>query len=1022
MDEAALEDLTMAWFGDLGYQTAFGPDILDERGDVTEVILWKRFEAALGRINPGVPAPLLNQAIRQFKRSLTEEVDQIRCNRQFQTMLIEGIPIQQREGASTKTVIVRLVDRHNPDANDWLAVNQVEVWNESNHRIPDIVVYLNGLPISVFELKTFANEEVYLVNGFKQLQTYKKEIPQLFLTNEILVASNGQFARIGSLTAGWDRFMPWRVLEGPEDAPERYTMELETMLYDLFNHEHLLEYIHDYILFLDQRSSPAKIIAGYHQSHAARSAFSRTLEEVEKDGRGKIGVVWHTQGSGKSLTMAFLTGLIVRDTERLQNPTVLVITDRKDLDGQLFGTFGAAREFLRQEPERIENKDDLIARLSGRQYGGIIFSTIQKFLPKVKGELMGVLSDRSNIIVIADEAHRSQYDFLDGFAANLNEAFPNASFIGFTGTPIAFEDRDTRGVFGEDISIYDLKQSILDRSTVNIYLEQRRIPLITTEESKLIDEAFEAATEGEEEAITERAKRRWTRLEAAFGAEKRLEAIVEHMIPHIEERRESMPDGKVMIVCATRRICVRLHDMIREERPDWYSERDDEGEMKVIMTGSAADSDGWGEHIRNATRRSQLANRFRDPESDFRVAIVCDMWLTGFDAPSLSTMYIDKPMKGHGLMQALARVNRAFKDKSGGYVVDYFGLQKKIAEAVEQYTARKGRGEVVIDADTAESLLKEKHEVVTTMFHGIDYSGYWEREPLEMERLRKLMLERINTLQTRDIQASQRRFGQAMSDLNRAYNLAKTSDYARKVRGDVKLFQALHGYINHRKPEELKDPELLDTAIQQILDQSVAPTGLSDILGISDARSIFDAEFVAHIQGIEQKNLAQAALEELLRGEIKNLKKKNTVRSRRFSEMLEATLQRYRDGDNEDIQRVIDELLEVVKSINEAEKRGEDMGLSEPEYAFFEALETDVESVRELGDDVLCEIAKELTVAIRENITIDWDVSTKKQAQLRLLLRDILDKFGYPRSEQEEAVKIVLEQAKLSAEIQTEEE
>lgn len=1019
MDEAALENLTMAWFDNLGYQTAHGKDIIHERGDTSEVILWKRFGDALERINPGVPGLLLNHAIRQFKRSLTEEADQIRCNRQFQNMLIEGIPIQQREGSSTKTVIVKLVDRYNVDANDWLVVNQVEVWNEGNQRFPDIVVYLNGLPISVFELKTFANEEVYLVNGFKQLQTYKKEIPQLFLTNEILVTSNGKFARFGSLTAGWDRFMPWRDMN---DTKENYEDELETMLYDLFNREHLIEYIHDYILFLDPRSSPAKIIAGYHQSHAASSAFSRTLEEVEKDGRGKIGVVWHTQGSGKSLTMAFLTGLIVRDTERLQNPTVLVITDRKDLDGQLFGTFGAAREFLRQEPERIENKNDLIARLSGRRYGGIIFSTIQKFLPKVKGESMGVLSERSNIVVIADEAHRSQYDFLDGFAANLNIAFPNASFIGFTGTPISFEDRNTREVFGEDISIYDLKQSILDRSTVNIYLEKRRIPLVTTEESKLIDEAFEAATEGEEEAITERAKRRWTRLEAAFGAEKRLKAIIEHMIPHIEERRSppaGMINGKVMIVCATRRICVKLHDMIREERPDWYSEKDNEGQIKVIMTGSASDSNSWGEHIRNATRRGQLANLFRDPESGFRVAIVCDMWLTGFDAPSLSTMYIDKPMKGHGLMQALARVNRAFKDKSGGYVVDYFGLQKKIAEAVEQYTASKGRGQVIIDADTAESLLKEKHEVVTSMFHSIDFSKYWDSEPLKMNELKKQMLERINTLQIRDIQASQRRFGQEMSNLNRAYNLAKTSDYARKVRGDVRLFQSLQGHINHRKPEELKDPELLDTAIQQILDQSVAPTGLSDILGITDTRSIFDADFVAHIQGIEQKNLAQAALEELLHGQIKNLKKRNAVRSKRFSEMLEATLQRYRDGDNEDVQRVIDELLDVLKSINEAEERGENMGLSEPEYAFFEALETDVESVRQLGDEVLCEIAKELTVAIRENTTIDWSLSKRKQANMRLLLRDILDNFGYPRSEQEEAVKVVLEQAKLASEVQT---
>ena len=1015
MNEHDLEELAMAWFDKIGYQIAHGPDIepggsTQERADYQEVILWNRFDAALERLNPDAPASVLRDAKRNFRRRLGEETNLIRSNRVFQEMLTEGIRIEHREGGETRTIAVRLIAREDLELNDYLAVNQVTVHHDRNHRIPDIVVFINGLPISVIELKSFVRERVTLLDAFKQLETYKKEIPLLFQTNQILVASNGVHSRFGSLTSGWDRFMPWRAM-GFEFKVE---MELEFMLNELFNKEMLIEYIFDFVLFQSKRTGPVKIIAGYHQYHAAKAALERTTEEVMKQGRGRIGVIWHTQGSGKSLTMTFLTGLIARE-KQLGNPTVLVVTDRKDLDGQLFQTFDSAKDYLRQEPIQIEDKNDLVTQLSGRKFGGVIFSTIQKFLPKEAGARMELLSDRTNIVIMADEAHRSQYDMLDGFAAHLNDAFPNASFIGFTGTPISFEDRDTRGVFGDDISIYDLKQSILDESTVNIYYDKQVRKLFTSKESEAIDEAFEAATDGEETAVTERAKRRWSRLEAAFGAENRLKEIVAHMVPHIQSRAESFPKGKSMIVCATRRICVRLHDLLKEAHPEWYSEKDEEGAMKVIMTGSAADSAEWGEHIRSSSRRGTLGDRFRDTESDFKIAIVCDMWLTGFDAPSLSTMYIDKPMKGHGLMQALARVNRAFKDKEGGVIVDYFGLSARIAEAVNHYTASKGRGKVVLAIEEAELILIECHGVVKDMFHTIDHSEYWITEPLEKERIRRQMLDRINTLVSRDPEASKRRFGHHVSRLNKAWNLAKASNAARALRDDIKLYQALHGYINQKAPEEQKDPGILDSAIQQILDDTITSEGLVDIVGIGNERSIFDDAFLARVKEIEEKNLAQAALEQLLRGQILTLKSANVVQSRKFSEMLESTLKRYRDGDLEDIQNVIDELLELGTQMKAANDRGEDLGLTYEELAFYDALEDNEVAVRQMGEGKLSEIAKAMAERVKELWTVDWAFSERKQAEFRVMLRDLLEEYGYPPEECERAVETVLEQAKLTA-------
>ncbi len=1019
MNEDDLEGLAMAWFERLGYETAHGPNIApdgpaEERAEPQDVILWGRFKAALARVNPHASSAVLDDALRIFKRRMADETNLAKCNAVFQEMLVEGIRVEERTASGTETVAVHLVDRDNQQNNNFLVVNQMEIIYDRNYRIPDIVVYLNGLPIGVMELKTFAREEVYLQNAYKQLQTYKRELPMLFETNQLLVASNGAYARFGSLTAGWDRFMPWRAMEGEVDPTK---MELQIMIESLFQPSMLVEYIHDFVLFQQKAGQTIKIAAGYHQYHAAKAALQRTKEEVEKSGRGKIGVIWHTQGSGKSLTMTFLAGLIVKSMS-LDNPTVLVVTDRNDLDGQLFATFDSAREYLRQEPVNIESKEDLIQTLAGKQYGGIVFSTIQKFMPSEKDARMEILSDRTNIIIMADEAHRSQYDLLDGFAAHLNDAFPNASFIGFTGTPISFSDRDTRRIFGDDISIYDIKKSIEDKSTVKLYYDNQKRDLTTKQSAEQIDEALAAATEFEEQATTERAKRAGSRLQTIFGAASRLEEIVNHMEPHILARWESFPSGKSMIVCATRRICVDVHDLLKERHPDWYSERDDEGVMKVIMTGSASDADEWGEHIRSGSRRMELGNRFKDPESDFKIAIVCDMWLTGFDAPSLSTMYIDKPLKGHGLMQALARVNRAFKDKTGGVIVDYFGLAGEIAKAVNHYTTTTGAAhQVMYDIGDAEILLKEKHEVVKNQFHGIRHEGYWSLPALEKEDLRVAMLERINGLVPRDTKASRRRFGQAMAELNKAWNLAKASNSASALRDDIKLYQALHGYINLRAPEEHKDPELLNSAIRQIVDEAITPKGLIDLVGLGQEQSIFDDAFIARVKKMEQKNLAQAALEQLLRGKLNDLKRTNAVRERKFSEMLQATLDRYRDSDHEEIQSLIDDMLRLGKELMEADLRGEGLGLSVEEFAFFESLELNEAAVREMGDDVLCDIARDIALVVKDfKKDYAWlDGNRKAMSKFRVALKKVLKKYNYPPDQRKAAIETVLEQARLSA-------
>jgi type I restriction enzyme R subunit len=720
-------------------------------------------------------------------------------------------------------------------------------------------------------------------------------------------------------------------------------------------------------------------------------------------------VVWHTQGSGKSLTMVFYAGRIIREPA-MANPTIVVLTDRNDLDDQLFGTFARCAELLRQPPVQAESRAHL-RQLLRVEAGGVIFTTIHKFFPEEKGDRHPVLSERRNIVVIADEAHRSQYDFIDGFARHMRDALPHASFIGFTGTPIERHDANTRAVFGDYISIYDIQRAVQDGATVPIYYESRLAKLDLPEELKpKIDEEFEEVTEGEELERKEKLKTKWAQLEAIVGAEKRLRLVAQDIVEHFERRCEAL-EGKGMIVCMSRRICVALYDEIVRLRPEWHHEDDEQGALKVVMTGSASDPVAWQLHVRNKPRREALANRFRDPNDPFKLVIVRDMWLTGFDAPSLHTMYLDKPMRGHGLMQAIARVNRVFRDKPGGLVVDYLGLAHELKAALATYTESGGAGRTALDQDEAVAVMQEKYEVCCGLFHGFDRSKW--TSGTAQERLGLLPAAQEHILAQEN---GKDRCLRAVRELSQAFALAVPHEAALAIRDDVAFFQAVAAVLAKRAPGDARPEEELDHAVRQIISRAVAPEGVVDIFAAAGLQkpdiSILSEEFLAEVRGMPQKNLAVELLQKLLKGELKERRRKNVVQARSFAEMLEQTIRRYQNRAIEAAQ-VIEELIALAKEMREANARGEKLGLSEDELAFYDALETNDSAVQVLGDQTLRTIARELVQAVRKNVTIDWTLRENVRAQLRVLVKRILRRYGYPPDKQEKATQTVLEQAEV---------
>ncbi len=1027
LNESVIEEAALAWLEALGYTVLAGPDIAPdepgaERASFEDVVLAGRLRDALERLNPHLPPEALDEAFRKVLRP--ESAALLQNNRAFHRMLVDGVPVEyRRPDGSIAGDAASLVDFDEPLRNNWLAVNQFSVKEGQHTRRPDIVLFVNGLPLVVLELKNAADESATIWTAFRQLQTYKQQIPSLFVYNAALVISDGVEARMGSLTANHERFLPWRTVEGEVVAPGSMP-QLQVLVRGVFEPYRLLELVRYFIVFEDVGDGRVeKKLAAYHQFHAVNKAIESTIAASGPAGSRRAGVVWHTQGSGKSLTMVFYTGRLVLHTA-MQNPTVVVLTDRLDLDNQLFGVFARCHELLRQTPVQAENRDDLRGKLKVVS-GGIIFSTIQKFLPP-ENSAGEPLSERRNIVVIADEAHRSQYGFdakLDtasgdltyGFAQRVRDALPNASYLGFTGTPIELTDRNTRHVFGDYIDIYDIHQAVADGATVPIYYENRVAKLDLAEADKpRIDAEFEEVTEGEELERKEALKSKWTALAAIVGTEKRLSLIAADLIAHFEQRLDAI-EGKAMIVCMSRRICVDLYQQIIKLRPDWHSEDDKQGVIKIVMTGSAGDPADWQPHIRTKTRREALALRFRDPADPFKLVIVRDMWLTGFDAPSLHTMYIDKPMRGHGLMQAIARVNRVFRDKPGGLVVDYLGLTDQLRLALADYTMSGGKGRAAVNQADAVAAMLEKYEVCCDLFHGFDWSGWTEGNP--SERLSLLPAAQEHILDQEDGSA---RLNQAVGELSKAFALAVPDEEALRIRDDVAFFQAVRtALVKTTASGRPLSNEHLDHAVRQIVSQAIAPDQVIDVFSAAGLAkpdiSILSDEFLAEVRGLPQKNLAVELLRKLLNDEIKSRSQTNLVQSRAFSEMLERSVRSYQNRAVETAE-VIEELIQLAKDLLAAAQRGEETGLTTEELAFYEALEVNDSAVQVLGDDVLRTIARELVEAIRRTITIDWMVRETVRARLRVMVKRILRKHGYPPDKQEKATQTVLEQAELLSE------
>ncbi|MCC5975572.1 MAG: type I restriction endonuclease subunit R [Rubellimicrobium sp.] len=1031
LSEAQVEAILLDQLGSLGYaclnDAVSGPDgSAPEREAYSDTILARRLREAIARLNPEIPEEAREDAMRRVlaleRPSLIEE------NRRLHRAMVEGVPVEFRaEDGTIRGDAVRLVDPEDR-LNDWLAIAQFTVTQNGITRRPDVVVFLNGLAVGVIEVKKPGDEAATLGAAFNQLQTYKAQIPALFRTNAVLVTTDGMKARVGSLTADQERFMPWRTTDGVDVAPKG-APEMSVLIEGVFHRGRLLSLLQDFTVFGDTPAGIVKIIAGYHQFHAVKRAVASTVEASRGDGDRKAGVIWHTQGSGKSLLMAFYAGQLVRDPA-MENPTIVVMTDRNDLDDQLFATFSMCRDLIRQTPVQADSREDLQAALA-RASGGVVFTTIQKFAPE-KGEAYPMLTDRRNVVVIADEAHRSQYGFKAriektgamayGFAKHLRDALPNASFIGFTGTPIEQGDVNTPAVFGNYIDVYDISRAVEDGATVPIYYESRLARIELPEEEKpRVDAEIEALTEDEAVSEQERLKRKWSTVEALVGSEKRLRMVAEDLVAHFEARVQAM-DGKAMAVCMSRRICVDLYDRIVALRPDWHSDDDNTGQVKIVMTGSASDPQPWQLHIGGKARRDLLAKRAKDPADPLKLVIVRDMWLTGFDAPSMHTMYVDKPMRGHGLMQAIARVNRVFRDKPAGLIVDYIGIAQNLKSALGQYSAADQEQAGINEAEAVSALL-ERLDVVRAMFHGFDYAAGLAGSPQQRLVTLAAALDWILARQDEAAQreddkeakkAAHRRFQDAVLALSKAFALCSASDAARVVRDEVGFFQTVRAAMVKAADPSGQSGAGRDLAIRQIVNDAVTSTEIVDILSAAGLASpdisILSDEFLAEVGQMEKKNLALEALRKLLNDEIRSRSRSNVIETRKFSDRLEEAIARYHTNAISTVE-VLQELIAMAKELREARRRGEEEGLTPEEVAFYDALADNQSAVEVLGNDKLKVIAHELLKGLQATVTVDWAHRDSARARLRSLVKRILRKYGYPPDLQDEAVRGVLAQA-----------
>lgn len=1053
ISEDDVEQAMLQWLATQGWSVAHGPDISPpdaktpgtERASYRDVVLAQRLRDAIARLNPHIPAGARDDTLRKVLNPNAPGL--VNTNRQLHRWLVDGVPVEFQKDGETRGDRVRLLDFGSVAANDWLAVNQFSVQGHKLNRRPDVVLFVNGLPLVVVELKNPGDEDADIWAAWNQLQAYQEDIPDLFHANALQVISDGIQARMGSLTADKERFMAWRTIDGVTTDPLGPMRELETLTLGLFQPKLLLEYLRHFILFEDE-GKWVKKVAGYHQFHAVRAVVQSVLKASAPGGSRKGGVVWHTQGAGKSIEMTCLAGALMAHPG-MGNPTLVVVTDRNDLDNQLFGVFAGASEMLRETPVQADTRPELRRLLANRPSGGIIFTTIQKFTPGEDEDMFPVLSDRRNIVVICDEAHRSQYGFEAkltgkpvrkngkaaandaqalqaaeatpkdyapsagasgvryGYAQHLRDGLPGATFVAFTGTPVSLDDRDTRAVFGDYVHIYDIEQAVKDGATVPIYYESRLAKLDLKEgETALLDDEVDELTEDEEGDAAKVARlRRWAALEQLVGAPPRIQKVAADIVTHFESRQAAM-DGKAMVVAMSREICVHLYNAIVALRPDWHNDDPAQGAIKVVMTGSASDKALLKPHIYPKDVRKRLETRFKNPADPFKLVIVRDMWLTGFDAPCLHTMYVDKPMRGHNLMQAIARVNRVFKDKPGGLVVDYIGIANELKAALADYTQAKGRGKPTIDAHEALAVLQEQMDVLHDLLHGVEYADFrtkaWQLLPGVANHVLGL-------------DDGKKRFADTVLAATKAFALCCTLDEALAHRDELAFLQAVKAALTkHEGTDKKLTDEQKEHALRQIISRAVVSDEVIDIFSAAGLKrpdiGVLSDEFLEDVRHMKERNLAVELLERLLKGQIKSRFKTNVVQSAKFSELLQQSLTRYRNRAIETAQ-VIEELIEMAKKFQEAAQRGDALGLNHDELAFYDALAVNEAAVRELGDETLKKIAVELTISLRKSVTVDWSKRETVRAKLRVMVKTLLKRYKYPPDRQEEATETVLKQA-----------
>lgn len=1062
LHESDIEQMLIEQLKAKGYQYLYGPDIAPDsenpmRLSFEDVLLYHKLENAVKRINPSLPWLVQEAAIKTVMH--LDSPDMLANNETFHRMLTEGIPVSITKDGVERGERVWLIDFNDFHNNEFTVVNQFTIIENGHNRRPDVLLFVNGLPLVLFELKNAADENATLQSAYRQIQTYKQQIPSVFTYNALVVISDGLEARAGSLSAGFSRYTVWKSEDG-ENIASHLVSELEVLVNGMMRKDVLLDLVQSFTVFEKQKQEDLKTglttiktvkkIAAYHQYYAVNKAVESTIRATgintnnrvaespahyglktvaeQTEGDHRAGVVWHTQGSGKSLTMVFYTGKIV---QRLNNPTVVIITDRNDLDDQLFDTFTSAKQLLRQTPVQAESREHL-KKLLSVQSGGVIFTTIQKFQPE-KGNVYDTLTDRSNVIVMADEAHRTQYGFkaknVDvkneadevigseikyGFAKYLRDALPNATYLGFTGTPIEKEDKNTPAVFGNYIDVYDIAQAVEDGATVRIYYESRLAKVELSDEGRQLVEELDKELETDNMNDVQKAKAKWTQLEALIGSPNRLKNIAKDIVTHFEERQKVF-EGKAMVVAMSRRIAAELYDEIVRLRPEWHSDELDKGAVKVVMTSSASDGAKIAKHHTTKEQRRALAERMKDPDDELKLVIVRDMWLTGFDVPCLHTLYIDKPMQGHNLMQAIARVNRVYKDKPGGLVVDYLGIASDLKKALSFYSDSGGKGDPTQQQEQAVAMMQEKLEVVAQMFYGFEYKQYFTADT--SGKLSWILKAEDFILGLDD---GKKRFVNEVTALGKAFAIAVPNDAAMDVKDEVAFFQAVKARLcKFDQTGAGKTDEEIETTIRQVIDQALVSEKVIDLFDAAGIKkpdiSILSEEFLMELKGMEHKNIALEVLRKLLEGEIKARSKFNVVEGRSLMEMLDSSITRYH---NKIITaaEVIDELIKLSKTIVEKDKDAENMGLTTYEYAFYSAVADNESAIELMGKDKLRELAVVLTETIRKNSSIDWTIKENVRAKMKVSVKRLLRKYGYPPDMQQLATETVLKQAEVIAE------